>query len=336
MPEEPLSVHVVVEPAPQARPYPDEGLVRDLHALAVDGHEPRPDEALEELAVLLVRSHLVAGDPGPDRFAVRGRHDEAEEEAPQAAALGFVHPVVERLRRLGDGILDPAGGLVAGDRQRRSLAARPRLPQHVREHRQGRRLPLGLVDEQVDETGLEPQAGPTGRSLDRSPDLLRSQGTEEVEAVLEDPGDVGEGREVAEVVGAQREDQPSPGAHVGGEGGEERGPLGVVVALGDGLLDLVDDEDLPAARLELPDRVHGCAPGVPRRTGTVLPLEGGDDAGAHEGGLPGARGPDHDEDTRVPQPAQAGGQVVLAAEEALGVGGLVGQQAAVRAGRGRL
>ena len=176
--------------------------------------------------VRVVDGDLGARHAGPDRVAVLGGHDQAEQQAAELGALGLVHRVVQRLGRLGDGVPDPAGGPVAVDGQGRALAAFPGLAQHVREHRQRGRLALDLADQQVDQARLEPQPGATGRTLDRAAQVRLAHRTEQVEAVLEDPGDVRVRRQVAEVVRPQREHQRAAGAHVGGQRGEVPLPLG--------------------------------------------------------------------------------------------------------------
>ena len=138
--------------------------------------------------------------------------------------------VVQRLRRLGHRVPDPAGGPVAVDGQGRALAPFPGLAQHVREHRQRGRLALDLADQQVDQPRLEPQPGAAGGALDRAAQVRLAHRAEQVEAVLQDPRDVRVRRQVAEVVRPQREDQRAAGAHVGGQRGEVPLPLGGVRA----------------------------------------------------------------------------------------------------------
>ena len=225
MPEEALPVDVVVEPAAQPRPDPDQRLVGDLDRVAVDADQPGLDQLLDEPLVRLVGGDLGARHPGAHRVAVLGGHHQPQQQAAEPAALGVVHRVVQALRRLRDGVPDPAGGPVAVDGQRRALAPFPGLTQHVREQRQRGRLTLDLADQQVDQARLEPQPGATGGALDRAAQVRLAHRAEQVEAVLEDARDVRVRRQVAEVVGAQREDQRAAGAHVGGQRGEVASPV---------------------------------------------------------------------------------------------------------------
>ena len=106
---------------------------------------------------------LARGTRARTGVAVLAGHHQAQEQAAEPAALGVVHRVVQRLRRLCDGVLDPAGGEVARHGQRRTLAALPCLAQHVGEQRQCGGLALDLADQQVDQARLELEAGPAAR-----------------------------------------------------------------------------------------------------------------------------------------------------------------------------
>ena len=138
VPEDPLPVDVVVEPAAQPRPHPHQRLVGDLDRVPVDAHQAGVDELLDQVSMLVVGSDLRAGHAGAHRVAVLGGHDQAQQESAEAIALGLVHRVVQALGGLGHGGPDPAGRPVAVDGQRRSLPALPGRPQHVRQHAAGR------------------------------------------------------------------------------------------------------------------------------------------------------------------------------------------------------
>ena len=270
---------------------------------------------------------------GPDRVAVLGGHDQAEQQAAQLGALGGVHRVVEGLGGPGDGLPDPAGGPVARDGQGRALAALPGLSEHVGEQRQRGGLTLDLADEQVDQPGFEPEPGAAGRTLDRAAQSGLAHRAEQVQAFLQHAGDLRVRRQVAQVVGPQRQHQRPAGADVQREGREVPGSFGRIGAESDRLLGLVHHQRLSPAWLQGDDRVHRVHTGRGDEHRGPAPEERGHHPGPHQGGLAHAGRPDHGEHARVAQPAQAGGDVVLATEERVRVGGVVGQQAAVGTGR---
>ena len=89
---------------------------------------------------------------------------------------------------------------------------------------------------------------------------LRSSGlahrAEQVQALLQHPGDARVRRQVAEVVGSQRQHQRAPGADVHGQRSEVPLPLGRIRAECDRLLGLVHHQGLPSTRLQPAQRVH--------------------------------------------------------------------------------
>ena len=107
--------------------------------------------------------------------------------------------------------------------------------------RQGAGLALDLAYQQVDQTGLQQQADLAGRSLDRRPQVGFAHRAQQVQAGLDEAGEVRVGGQLAETVGAQGDDQRAT-LGMGGEGGEERGLFGRILAEGDGFLALVDHE----------------------------------------------------------------------------------------------
>ena len=203
----------------------------------------------------------------------------------------------------------------------------------MREQRQRGRLALDLADQQVDQPRLEPQPGATGGALDGAAQVRLAHRAEQVQAVLEEPRDVRVRRQVAEVVGPQREHQRAAGADVRASAAKYRsrsaGSAQRVTASSAWSTTRV----CRPRGFNPPSESIGCAPGVVTRTGVPLRTSDGDDAGADQRGLADAGGPDDRQHARVAEPPQARRDVVLATEERVGVLGVVGQQAAVGAAR---
>ena len=161
-----------------------------------------------------------------------------------------VHAVVERLGGPGHRVPDPSGSSVAVHGQRRPLTAAPGLAQDVREQGQRGGFALDVTDEQVDQSLLQSQPRASGRPLDRAAQVGLVHRTQQVQPVLEDPGDLGVRRQVAEMVGSQRQHQGPSCGYVRRKGGEVPLSLTRVPARRDRLLGLVHDQDLPPTRLQ--------------------------------------------------------------------------------------
>ena len=205
----------------------------------------------------------------------------------QRLALSGLEVAVQLLGGLGYRTPDAAGGLVAGDGQGASFAAEPGLAQGVGEQGQGAGLVLDLADEEVDQAGFDDQPGLSGGSFDGGAQLVGGHGGEDVQPPLDQAGEDGVGGDVSHPVGAEHQDQWR-GLGVVGEQLDEPVLLLVVVAQGEELFGLVDDQEA-----RLPGGPGWCegSDGVPAGGDDVAVLafaaECGDDAGAHQGGLPG-------------------------------------------------
>ena len=140
------------------------------------------------------------------------------------------------------------------------------------------------------------------------------------------------GGDVSHPVGAEHQDQWR-GLGVVGEQLDEPVLLLVVVAQGEELFGLVDDEE---PRLPGGSGWREGADGVPAGGDDVAVLafaaQCGDEAGAHQGGLPGPGRAEDGEDAFGLEAFGAGADVAVAAEERFGVVDVVGHQAEVGAG----
>ena len=151
------------------------------------------------------------------------------------------HPFVHLLRGPRDRTPDAAGGLIAGNGERATLAPLPCLTEGVGEQRERARFAFDFPHEEIDQTRFEQKPGLVGGALDRGPQIGSGHGTQQVQAALDEAGEARLGRRVAEPVGSHRDHHRRPLGALG-EGGEEPGSFIGVAAQRERLFALVDDE----------------------------------------------------------------------------------------------
>ena len=105
--------------------------------------------------------------------------DQAHEQAPGEHLVGGVERVNGPVGGGGDGALHAAGRRVALEGEGAAVAHLPRGAQRMGQQRQRARLAGHLGHEQVDETGLDAQAGPGRRLGDGPPELGRRHRAEQ-------------------------------------------------------------------------------------------------------------------------------------------------------------
>ena len=151
---------------------------------------------------------------------------------------------------------------VAVDRERAALAPLPRLVQRVRQQGEGAGLACDLPYQQIDQARLQQQADLAGGTLDRGSQFAFAHGAQQMQPGLDESGEVGVGRQLAEAVGAQGDDHRTAFG-VCGEVGEEHRSFSRIVAKGEHLLALVDHQDRPRPRRRQTGSASiGRAPGV--------------------------------------------------------------------------
>ncbi len=172
VPERAQALPVLVQPAAQARPLPDERLVGDLHRVLAGRQQPgireRREEAVEVGGIGGSRSQLGERHAPAGVLGALAELGEPDEHRPGEPLLLGIEVHVHRLRRPGDRPADAAALLVAGDGQ---LAVGPSLPgleEGVRQQRQRPGLTGHVAEHQVGEARLEGQARDAGRAA-RSP-----------------------------------------------------------------------------------------------------------------------------------------------------------------------
>ncbi len=154
-----------------------------------------------------------------------------------------------------------------------------------------------------------------------------------MQATLNQPRELGLGREGGDVVAPHGDDDGSRLARVAGQL-PQPGERLLRVTQGEGLLELVDDEHR-VARPRLPRRSHRGGPVPTRREDRhrpARPAQPGHQPGAHQRGLAGSGGAADHEDRCLVEPGQARHDVGVAAEEGVAVTLEVGLEALPRTG----
>src|SRR5262249_44965614 len=117
--------------------------------------------------------------------------------------------VVEVVCRPRDGASDAARLAVSVDCEHALVASLPRFDERVREQGEGARLALAVAHQDVDQAGLESQAGAQRGLLDRLTQGIAGERADEMQAALGDAAELFVESEAAEVVAAYRDhDRP--------------------------------------------------------------------------------------------------------------------------------
>ena len=242
------------------------------------------------------------------------------------------NPTVDLLCRLGDRASDPSRLPVALYGERAALAALPGLVQHVRQERERPWLGLDLPHQQLDEARFQQQPNLTSRALDGGPQVAGAHGVQQVQPGLEEAGEGRVSGHIAETVAAQSDDQRGA-LGMRGQRVEEPRLCRPVVAQGDRLLTLVDDEHRwRARRRHRGQRVHRPGTGGDHHDPAAVPLQRGRHPGPHQRRFAAARRSHHRQHADLSQPGQAGVDLSLPTEEAVGVADVVGHQTQVGTG----
>ncbi len=235
--------------------------MRDLDRPLADGHQAGghqvPEHALRYFCV-----HGDGRDLVPARAASRVLlplvdGGEPEEHPACDVLIVFRQLAVHPVGCLRDRLLDTACVVVRLERERVVFTPAPRLEQRVREEGEGAGLVTEVGQDLLHQAGLECQARPGCRSLDRSPQLVLRHTADERLAALDRSGERGKGGTVTVEVG-------SHGKHhydwrVPCRGVEQRvhecTAFGVVGTQGERLLELVDQKQQACVRRRLEQRL---------------------------------------------------------------------------------
>ncbi len=181
-------------------------------------------------------------------FAVDARFDQSQQQVAEVGPLVGGHLFVHVLRCPRDRTPDAAGGLIAGDGEGATLAPFPRLTEGVGQQGQRARFAFDFPHEEIDQPRFEQKPRLVCRALDRGLQIGLRHGTQEVQAPLDEAGEAGLGRRVAEPVGPHRHHHRRSLGPLG-EGGEEPGSFVRVAAQRERLFALVDDEHQIGSRI---------------------------------------------------------------------------------------
>ena len=242
---EPATVAVLLQPAPQAGPLPQQRLVRDFGRAVARGDETPRDQRLEHVRISeLDERHTPADVVGA--FAGLG---ESQQEPPARALLVRCELPVGVLGEPGHRAADTAGVVIAGVGEDAAAAAHPGLQQRRGQQRERARLVGHVGGDRVGEPGFERQRRPAGWFLDRGVDLGVGHRSDEQLTLGEQPRERRVRGEAAVVVRPERDHDG--GRAVGRGGGsndrvEERGLRVVVATGGEQLLQVVHHQRHPS------------------------------------------------------------------------------------------
>ena len=252
----PQPLDVVVQPGPQPGPGADECLVRHLEAVVVRGDETGRDEALDEVAA--ARAPAAAGSGGaggsarasPSSLSTTRRSISSRSASCSLGGQG----TDDLFRRPRHGLPDAAGLLVAVDGERR-------LPRAVPRSRAGRGRggagapgsPSTSRTRRSTRPGSSRSPACSAGPFDRSPQVVGRHRGQQVQPLLDPAGEGRVRRELADPVGAQRDDAGVPARPARGGRAKNAARSRSSPRPDEGLLALVDDEH------------GGCRPARPPR-----------------------------------------------------------------------
>jgi hypothetical protein len=218
-----------------------------------DGHEAVGGQRGQDLgdALVALGVQLTKRDaPAHDRLAFTLAGQPQQNPARDRAAFG-VESRVRTLGQPGDGAVYAANLLVRAQTQAPAVAVLPQLQQCSGKQRQRARLILDVGDQPVDEGRLDLQRCAARRQLDGTAQLVAAQRAHEDVVGAEQPGQLGIGGAAAVEVGADCDEHQRAQVRIAcraEQGVHEGRALGLVVAGGEELLELVDGDHQPDAR----------------------------------------------------------------------------------------
>ncbi len=340
---QPASLHVLLEPGSQPRPFAQQRLVPDLDRAVADRQQPAIGEPGDDLGDLLALE-LCQPDPAAHDRAALVLVGEAQQQPARRCLLAGIELEERVVGQPRDRALDAAAARIRGQAQARPVAPAPELQQRRGQQRQGARPALDVGQQRLDELGLDAQADPLRGALDRAPQLVARHRSDEHVVGAEQARELRVGGAAAVEVGAHGQHHDAVFiARDTHKPGDELGSLRLVRAGGEQLLELVDRQDTaPFAR-----EPAGCAAKLAQRPlarpdqrlrPAIAPRqhaarEGGQQPSPQHRRLAAPGRSDDGEQRCVGHARDQLGDQPLAPEEVLGVGGVERRDALVRADR---
>ena len=261
------ALRILLQPAPEARPFAQQRLVRDLDLAFADRHQPIAREHGQHLsdALVTVGLELSHRDAPARRRRALALFRQAEQDPARGLALLEIEPLVGALGQPRHGAVQTAGALIGVQPQLVAVTVLPQLEQAGREQRQRAGLAGDVVEQRIDELWLDGHPGAPSRQLDRAPQLVAPHRTHQNVVGAEQRRQLRIGGAATVEVRPQGDEHERPPALVAravDERVDERGPLGLLDAGGEQLLELIHRQDQPFLRSRLLERSQRPAAGA--------------------------------------------------------------------------
>ena len=255
---------VVVEPAAQAGPFPDERLMGQLDVRLAHRHQAGVHQSVKDrrqaLGLVRSRRELGHGDASTRVHSALAELGQADEDVAGQGLLRGIELPVDGLCGAGYGTAHAPGGGVPLVGEHPPAPPLPRLEEGMRQQRQRPRLIGQVTQDDLGEAGLEAEARDPGRPVDGRGHLRPGHRAQQGGAGLEQVRELGVGGAVTEEVGADGEHH---GRDAAGhrrrvdERVDELPALVLVAAQREQLLELVDHDHDPRLRGQRCGRLAG-------------------------------------------------------------------------------
>ena len=227
--------------------------MRHLHRVVPGRQQPAGDQNIKGAPRRLIagRGHLRQRHPAAHRQPRLAGVGEPDQDAPRGLLLGRCQPGVRRIGEPGQRAGNPARRQIASVGEDAAAAALPGIQQRRGQQRQATGAATHILDDRIEEIGLDLQSRIPGRPLDRPPHLVVAHRPDQDRAVRDAGCQLLVLGARSQVVRADRQDHPRRCRTRLKEAeklGDKARPLALVAACGEQLLELVDHHDHGRAR----------------------------------------------------------------------------------------